>query len=266
MVSSDRWQTAQEYERGYWKRRAREIAQGATSQLGWYQWRSDQLQQKLRHSGLSRLLQGDATVLEVGSGPVGVAGFFPAGERILVDPLADYYAENAELVALRNRSARYIGTPGEAIPVPEASVDLVICENCIDHVSDCHAVMREIGRVLRPDGVLYLTVNCRSRPGYFVHRALSSCRLDPGHPHTFTPNRLRRLLIRHGFAPAVWEIEDFTPAWLADLRSSDRTARLKAVLGVSEYLALVIAPRTELKIPDGRRPRASAGEEEVAAV
>ena len=39
MVDGDRWQAAQEYERGYWERAAQRISEGAASQLDWYRWR-----------------------------------------------------------------------------------------------------------------------------------------------------------------------------------------------------------------------------------
>jgi SAM-dependent methyltransferase len=42
-----------------------------------------------------------------------------------------------------------------ALPFADASVDVVVCSHVYEHVPDPHAMMREIGRVLRPAGVCY---------------------------------------------------------------------------------------------------------------
>ena len=105
MVSTARWQRAQQYERSYWASLATRIADGSTSQLDWYRWRAEQLVLRLRALGLERMVNGGARVIEVGCGPVGVAAFFPAAERVAVDPLEPYYATNATLAALRDLGA-----------------------------------------------------------------------------------------------------------------------------------------------------------------
>ena len=105
--------------------------------------------------------------------------------------------------------------------------------------------MRELGRVLAPDGVLYLTVNCRSPRGYWMHRLLSRLRIDAGHPHTFTPERAAALMRQHGFTVSkVWSMQDYSNARAADLRSGARKDRLKAYLGVSEFAVALISVRT----------------------
>ena len=241
MVGVGRWKTAQRYEQGYWASQAEQIAAGATSQLNWYKWRSDQLVQRLGRCGVGSLVDGRAAVLEVGGGPVGVASFFPSSRAVLVDPLESFYGSNEVLRKLRNPRAEYVSGRGESLPVETAGFDLAIIENCIDHVQDAHGVMGELRRVLRPDGILYLTVNCRSNWGYVVHRTLSSLRLDPGHPHTFTPPRVGAMLRRHGFEPMDTEVGSYEEARREDMKSPTRRARLKAFLGVSEFVTSVIS-------------------------
>ena len=241
MVSAARWQRAQQYERGYWESLATNIVGGTVSQLNWYRWRSDQLVHRLRTLGLGRLTEGRARVLEVGSGPVGIVGFFPAAERVAIDPLESYYVANSTLTTLRSPSVTYRQGSAEALPCETARYDLAIMENCIDHVRDVHAGMRELKRVLSGGGTLYLTVNCRTAWGYVMHRALSRLRVDAGHPHTFTPRRARALLRDHGFTTLQFEVGSYEAARREDLAAPALRARLKGHLGVSEFLVSAVA-------------------------
>jgi SAM-dependent methyltransferase len=232
--------------------RANQISSGFDSGLEWYNWRAGQLIQRLEQIGLHRLISGDARVVEVGSGPVGVCSFFPAAERVAVDPLADEYARNPALVEARKPTVSYRCGTGEDLPCSSGRYDLAIIENCIDHVQHVEGVMAELSRVLKPDGVLYLTVNNRTRWGYVVHRLLSKLKVDRGHPHTFTPAKTLELIARSGFAPLDVNIGSYAEAKRANGGSSDARARLKALLGISEYLVSTIAVRqSQLEIDHG---------------
>jgi SAM-dependent methyltransferase len=50
---------------------------------------------------------------------------------------------------------------GEALPLPDESVDLVVLNHIYEHVVDPDAVLADIHRVLRPGGVLYLGLGHR---------------------------------------------------------------------------------------------------------
>ncbi len=55
---------------------------------------------------------------------------------------------------------RYLSGRGEALPFEDRSFDLVCCCDVFEHVEDLDAVLREIGRVLKPGGVLLFdTIN-----------------------------------------------------------------------------------------------------------
>jgi SAM-dependent methyltransferase len=243
MVSRERWGHAQSYERAYWVGQASAIATGATSQLDWYRWRADRLVAQLRGLGLDRFADGSARVIEVGSGPVGVAAYFPARERVAVDPLASAYAALPALTKLRSPTVDYREGVGEELPSATGSFDLALIENCIDHVRDIDAVRAELARVLRPGGLLYLTVNCRTRWGFLMHRALSRLMVDRGHPHTFTSERARTLLSQPPFELLWFDTASAAEARREDLSSRDRHDRLKGMLGVSEFVASGIAQR-----------------------
>lgn len=247
MATVQRWVAAQDYEKLYWADASSQIVSGSVGQFDWYRWRAEQLTARLQSLGFGHLTNGSATVLEVGSGPVGIVSYFNGRHRIAVDPLNSYYATNEVLCARRSTEVDYRTGVGEKIPCASASCDLVIIENCIDHVHDVHGVGRELFRVLRPNGVLYLNVNCRTTGGYYVHRAMSRLRIDTGHPHTFTPERAIGFVERHGFQPMASESASAWQAHLHDLRASEMRTRLKALCGVSEYVFKVYARKSSAK-------------------
>src|SRR5687768_9779894 len=103
-----------------------------------------------------RPLADDARVLEVGSGAHGLIFYFGAANAIGVDPLAHHYAS---LFPTWQRKAPTIGACGEALPFPDDSFDIVLCDNVVDHAESPAQIVSEIARVLAPSGVLYFTVN-----------------------------------------------------------------------------------------------------------
>jgi hypothetical protein len=95
--------------------------------------------------------------------------------------------------------------------------------------------------VLKSGGFLYLTVNARSRPGYWMHRILARLALDPGHPHTFTERRLKRLLQSHGFNLVDFQTGSWWKAWRHDLFAAGWKGKAKGLLAVSEYVLSAVS-------------------------
>ena len=115
--------------------------------------RSARVREKLERV---RAVAGDARVLEVGSGAHGLVFFFGTTRGVGVDPLACDYA--ALFPAWQSR-ARTIAAAGERLPFADASFDVVLCDNVVDHAEDPARIARELSRVLAPGGLLYFTVN-----------------------------------------------------------------------------------------------------------
>jgi SAM-dependent methyltransferase len=103
-----------------------------------------------------RPIPADARVLEVGCGSMGLIFFFGAKDGIGVDPLADHYAD---LFPVWYGRSRTIAAFGEALPFSDASFDIVLCDNVVDHAEGPRQIVEEIARVLAPGGLLYFTVN-----------------------------------------------------------------------------------------------------------
>lgn len=121
---------------------------------------------------LARVALGrEALSVDVGGGMTSPLRWLP-GRRICVDPLSDHYASASHR---RHSDVEFVTGQGERLPIASGTADLVICTNCIDHVDDPARVVREILRVLKPDGWVWFS--CEIRPPEVARNA--------GHPHGF---------------------------------------------------------------------------------
>ncbi len=92
--------------------------------------------------------------------------------------------------------------PGVALPLDDASFDLVLCAETIEHVQDVQRLLSEARRVLRAGGVLAITTPSHGRATGLrvLVRGFESV-FDPLSPHLrfFTARSLARLLDEMGF-------------------------------------------------------------------
>jgi SAM-dependent methyltransferase len=98
-------------------------------------------------------------VLDVGCGPLPLALAFTECEVYGLDQLIDHYAKVGYPLHKYPARMKYVLAGAERIPLPDHFVDAVISVNAIDHVDDFGAAAREIGRVLRPGGLLRMEVH-----------------------------------------------------------------------------------------------------------
>jgi SAM-dependent methyltransferase len=124
-----------------------------------------------------------ARVLEVGSGAHGLIFFFEGAERVGVDPLADHYRK---LFPGWQQRVETIAAGGEDLPFGEASFDIVLCDNVVDHAEGPRRILAEIARVLKPGGLLYFTVNVHHPLYRWAARAHAGWRAV-GIPFEITP-------------------------------------------------------------------------------
>jgi SAM-dependent methyltransferase len=77
---------------------------------------------------------------------------------------------------------------GKKIPLPNNSIDVVLCTELLEHCSNANDILDEMYRVLKPNGKLMLTVPF-----------LWNLHLVPYDEFRYTPFSLRRLLEQAGF-------------------------------------------------------------------
>jgi len=152
-------------------------------------WREDRLWQEdhqtARLRAIARQTKGvtGTRVLDIGSGMGGflVAATLNGMSALGVEPNAAY----CRITRLRGMrygvAAAVMRGVGEALPCLDASFDVVLAQDILEHVHDPDATLREIRRVLAPEGVALVTV---------INR-LAWC--DP-HYHLFGINWLPRAI------------------------------------------------------------------------
>ena len=168
------------------------------------------------------------TLLEVGCGEgYGTARFAEVAGRVIG---IDYDAG-----AVRHATARY-GRPSflranlAALPVRDASVDVVVTLQVIEHVWDHAQFVHECRRVLRPGGTLVVTT-----PNRLTFSPGRDTPANPFHTHEFTATELGTLLAGCGFA----ELD------VRGLHAGTRLQELDAAHGGSFVDAQLAAPPTQ---------------------
>lgn len=104
-----------------------------------------------------------ARVLDVGCGNGGM--LFPFVERGCRGWGLDLglHPEVVEVAAAAGLLVLHLQGRGEALPFPDAACDLVVLAETLEHVPRPRALGREVARVLRPGGLVYLTTPPRLR-------------------------------------------------------------------------------------------------------
>jgi SAM-dependent methyltransferase len=125
----------------------------------------------------------DKTVLTVGCSCTGDLSVWPAAAKIAADPLLYTYQKLGMLIedAPGTGQTLFLSLGIEALPMLDESVDIVVCRNALDHMPDPRIGMQQFWRVLKPDGLLFLSVDIGGGP-------------TPDEPSPFTDDSLRELL------------------------------------------------------------------------
>ncbi len=210
----ERWRQAQHAELEFWSGLARQ---------------DDAIQAVLEHNRRIAAQVEDwlsaqpHAALEIGIGGLGVGtiGFLEKiWVRVAIDPLPLSKLSCSEnlrgVIEQLRRPIEFHQSQGEHIPFSDASFDLVLCCNVLDHVHDPAIVLKEAYRVLRPGGHFYLFVDVFSLASaakwkYWTQHKSRDEILVRAHPHRFRESKLSTLLQVAGLrivredARSVWE-------------------------------------------------------------
>lgn len=102
-------------------------------------------------------------VVEIGPGCCCALEITKARIKIGIEPIAQRYMDN-NLLLEGNDSVIYLTQGSEKMPIFSNYADIVIASNCLDHVEDLDASLKEIKRVLKPGGELFLNIEIDHEP------------------------------------------------------------------------------------------------------
>src|SRR2546425_158895 len=94
-----------------------------------------------------------ARLLNVGCG---TGGFNELAQRAGADTWGVDASSEAVTIAALRAPRRILCAAAEELPFPAASFDVVYCYSTLEHVADAGRAVREMVRVLRPGGLLYV--------------------------------------------------------------------------------------------------------------
>jgi SAM-dependent methyltransferase len=211
-----------------------------------------------------------ARVLDVATGPgiVAVAAakaIGSAGSVLATDLVPDwesYVAETAAAAGVTN--VAFAAMPAEALALPDASFDVVLCQFGLMFVATPVAALREMWRVLRPGGKLGVTVwSVPEKVGIFLLPRIVMAELPPAAAGSCSPvsmgepGLIERLVAEAGFRDVQserqtrfsvvadaeeewhrWSLDDSSPAArrLANLPESERQRlRGEAIAGLETF-------------------------------
>lgn len=113
--------------------------------------------------------------------------------KVAIDPLCYRYRD---VYANRNDDTNVVTGIGECLPFDSASFDIILCINVIDHGMNPSDIVKEVERVLKPDGTLLFMVNTFNLP-----KAIRSILwlADRPHPHHLHDKEVLQFLKDSGF-------------------------------------------------------------------
>ena len=94
-------------------------------------------------------------VADIGCGPNGALHHFEAKRKFGVDVLARCFRP----FAVEEHDIIYLAAPAEDLPFVDRYLDVVLSLNALDHVDGFEQAIREIYRVLKPEGEVHLAFN-----------------------------------------------------------------------------------------------------------
>jgi len=194
-------------------------------------------------------LPRDLRILELGAG----GGFFAAeldrlGFQNLT--LSDFTATT--LAALRQRlpEARLVGADGAMLPFIDASFDVVISTDVIEHIPEVEPHIAEVARVLAPAGRYYVkTPNRPLAEAFYRLRGMHDAYF--WHPSMFSVGELRAAFARHGLRTTILSQPRLTGAQLAKLPGPRPLRQVAGAMPIG-WLPPAMLPHIEAVATKGR--------------
>lgn len=124
------------------------------------------LDEVLSYCGQDQKWLEDKMIVTIGCGCTGDIAAWPAALKIAVDPLLYVYQKLRMLIeeVAGASPTIYLAVGVEDMPLLDDCADLVLCRNALDHMPNPEAALKQIARILRKNGLLFLSVDIGGAP------------------------------------------------------------------------------------------------------
>jgi len=109
-----------------------------------------------KHLNIGKNSFNEKIVVDIGCGPRGTLHFFNAKLKVGIDPFANYYRRTFNV---DKQDMVYLQAGAENIPLNNNFADFVISHNALDHVDNFNQSVKEIHRILKPEGIFIVQLN-----------------------------------------------------------------------------------------------------------
>lgn len=170
-------------------------------------------------------------------------------------------AEQGALMWPRTGPVHSVLVEEETLPLPDACVDHLLAVHCLESSGRVRALLREMWRVLKPEGRLLIVVP--NRRGVWARTDNTPF----GHGRPYSPGQLERLLADALFTPVEWGAALYLPPIDRPLvlRSAMAMERLGARLWPAFAGVIIVEAKKELMAPIGKVSRSRVLEELMPA-
>jgi SAM-dependent methyltransferase len=173
-------QRAQLHELGFWRYVALH-GYGGTPALEFPKMQREWMISCFRRTGWSMSELNSASIVEIGSGPLGMIEYLTGRRKEAFDPLVPHYFKLFHKA--QSGRVRYYSDLGQLLARGKARFDLGICFNVLDHTTDPRGLLAAYMSLIKRDGRFLFQVNTVGGPRSEVHARM--------HPSPLTPETVK---------------------------------------------------------------------------
>ena len=141
-------------------------------------------------------LSPHSRIIDIGTGPDGIINFLTSDELFGLDPLMHHYFTTFSM----SSKVQWLEGVVDNMPFFDGYFDLVISTNTLDHVSNPFGALVELKRILKPNGMLALSVDCYGPIRRGIRNAKERIGFgDPPHPFSLSLGEIKDLFDEAGF-------------------------------------------------------------------
>lgn len=165
-------------------------------------------------------------ILEIGGSDGSfLSSYNIAGEKTIID-IDDFYKESilGHGIKFYNRNIEKEGF----VEISDSSIDLIIMNHVIEHISNYHQLLNESRRILKNNGIMYIKTPNILKFGFAFYNDFTHCK-------PYTPQSLKLLFNAYSFEEIITISSDNTSILIEDLfnlkfgRLSYKTKEIESV-------------------------------------